>query len=630
MSTENYSKAYKQGKKFYRADLVRGQSPYLPALEQILEGKTIVSQEKLGVIDIPLEQIVGTYYEGRQPAFGRDFLPLMPEDSEFAQKWAALCQAQMADGIRDPIKAREYQNRFYVIEGHKRVSVLKHFGAGSVRGDVTRIITEPEDTLESRIYQEFLRFYRITGINYLWFSREGGFDSLLKAVGFPEGESWDAYERATFRSLYTRFSQAFAEKSSPQMKQTPADALLIYLDIYSYASSVDKTLAVIRTELGRIWNEISNRESGSVINLVLKPEASKSLFSQRPDGLRVAFIHCKTAATSSWVYAHELGRRDLEAAFDGRIETISLESADNEEAVAKALEAAIADESDLIFTTSPQLLNASVKAALNHPKARILNCSLNTSHPSVRTYYARMYEAKFLMGVIAGCLSPDGNIGYIADYPIYGIIANINAFALGAKMVNPRAMIYLEWSKTVNETDGDSRLRLYRSGISYISDRDMIAADDSVPHHVGLYHSDGKTLNNTALSFLHWGRLYTKIVRNYLSGGWKASDKRAINYWWGMESGVIDLICSRSLPEGTARLVNLLADSIRDGSFYPFAGRIRTQDGTVRHDTDHPVLPEEIITMEWLADNVIGSLPAYDQLLPEAQALVRIQGVRKI
>ena len=49
-----------------------------------------------------------------------------------------------------------------------------------------------------------------------------------------------------------------------------------------------------------------------------------------------------------------------------------------------------------------------------------------------------MYEAKFLCGMIAGTLADNNRIGYIADYPIYGMTANINAFALGARMVNPR------------------------------------------------------------------------------------------------------------------------------------------------------------------------------------------------
>ena len=63
-----------------------------------------------------------------------------------------------------------------------------------------------------------------------------------------------------------------------------------------------------------------------------------------------------------------------------------------------------------------------------------------------------MYEAKFLIGVLAGVMTDTNKIGYIADYPIFGMTANINAFALGVKMVNPKAKIYLEWS-TLKENE---------------------------------------------------------------------------------------------------------------------------------------------------------------------------------
>ena len=118
----------------------------------------------------------------------------------------------------------------------------------------------------------------------------------------------------------------------------------------------------------------------------------------------------------------------------------------------KAIADAIQKGCNIIFTTTPEFVQASVQAAIAHPEVKILNCSLNTSHRYIRTYYARMYEAKFLMGAIAGAMAENGQLAYIADYPIFGTIANINAFALGAKMVNPRAQIYLEWS-TLKDVD---------------------------------------------------------------------------------------------------------------------------------------------------------------------------------
>lgn len=105
---------------------------------------------------------------------------------------------------------------------------------------------------------------------------------------------------------------------------------------------------------------------------------------------------------------------------------------------------------------------ASVKMAIAHPDVKILNCSLNTSHKYIRTYYARMYEAKFLTGVLAGALATQNKIGYVAQYPVYGTVANINAFALGAKFVNPRTKIYLKWSSVkVSILKKNSRKKIF-------------------------------------------------------------------------------------------------------------------------------------------------------------------------
>lgn len=627
MSLDDYRKAYRQGQRVYRASLSHGESPFLPVLEHILQHVQIESRQQLGLVDIPLEQISGTYYAGRQPTFTHGFLPLMDEKTEFAQKWNHLCEAHLSDGIRDPITAYEFMNRFYVVEGHKRVSVLRYFDAVSVPGVVTRVLCAPDGSEESRIYAEFLRFYDLTGINYLWFSREGGFADLL-ACTHPDNPDavWDEQERRDFHAFYAAFRLAY--EGHGKLTLTVGDAMLIYLNIYDYAAARDKKTSALRRELSGLWDEMCNRDMDAAIHLVLKPAEHRprlSVFS--PRHLRVAFIHDSTAQSSSWVYAHELGRRDLEAAFDGQVETICLDGANTDEAAGRALEAAVCDRSDLIFTTSPRLLQPSVKAALAHPQTAILNCSLNTAHPSIRTYYARMYEGKFLMGAIAGSLAENDRIGYIADYPIYGIAANINAFALGARMVNPRAQVYLEWSKT---TRTDYRERLRRAGISYISDDDMITPDAVPPNHVGLYRADGDSLSNLALSLCQWGRLYERIVRNYLSGGWN-SDRAgtlAINYWWGMDSGIVDLVCSRSLPDGTLRLLHLLQQAVSSGTFHPFSGQLRSQSGELFDYRSRTAAPQELITMDWLLDNVVGGFPAFDTLLPKAQALLRAQRMR--
>ena len=148
MSIEEYKKALRLGRREYQQDLSRGTYPYLQVLEEITSNVEISSEVYLGLVQVPLTQVVGTNGRGRSTAFANNFMPLMDETTEFAMKWSHLCDAHLEEGIRDPIKCYEFYNRFYVIEGNKRVSVLKYFDAVMVPAYVTRLVPRPTGTLQ--------------------------------------------------------------------------------------------------------------------------------------------------------------------------------------------------------------------------------------------------------------------------------------------------------------------------------------------------------------------------------------------------------------------------------------------------------------------------------------------------
>jgi hypothetical protein len=204
----------------------------------------------------------------------------------------------------------------------------------------------------------------------------------------------------------------------------------------------------LKNTIANTWEEFNLLDEEDDIELKLDPTDKKPLLSKinpfsKPK-LKIAFLYEKTPDSSDWTYGHELGRLHLEQAFPHEVETIHFENV-TLDTVEFFIREAILEECNVIITTTPSFAQASVKAAIDHPKVHILNCSVNTSHRYIRTYYVRMHEVKFLMGAIAGAMAENDKITYIADYPIYGTIANINAFALGAKMVNPRAKVYLDW-----------------------------------------------------------------------------------------------------------------------------------------------------------------------------------------
>lgn len=639
MALYDYMGALKQGRRQYQSAVMKGEYPYLPVLDEILANTDIVSEVSLGIIDVPLEKIVGTKTQGRTQAFANNFMPLLGEKTEFGAKWAYLYDHQIEEGIHDPIIAYEFMNRYYVQEGNKRVSVLKFVHAYSITASVIRLIPKRSDDRDTKLYYEFLDFYQVSFNCDVWFSHEGGYGRLLKVMGKAPGEVWDEDTRMYFKASYDLFSRVFQGFRTDEVEMTASDAFLIYAEIFGYDMVKNRTEDQMKKDLVKIKDELMLTARGSRIELIEQPRKvdapSAKLINWRkpagviePEMLKIAFIHSKGKDTSSWVYGHELGRLYLEQQFGGKLRTLSFEHASSDDEIQQAIDLAIAAKCNMIFTTATQMIGQSVKAAIQHPEVRIFNCSVNMSYSSICTYYARMYESKFLMGALAAAMNEGNRLGYVADYPLYGTVSNINAFALGAKMINPRVQVHLKWSRLKEDRWKEE---LEREGITYISGDDLITPQ-SASREYGLYHkrADG-SVENLATPFWHWGKFYERIVGLTCHGNPNEKElkgRKAVNYWWGMSADVIDVICSQSLPNGTNRLIDFLKKSIKSGSFHPFDGTIYSQDGIAHCEEGNSLTPEEIITMNWLAENVVGQIPEIDSFTPAAQELVRLQGVK--
>ena len=632
MSMQDYEKAYKLGKKEYQTRLMEGKRPTLKVLDEILPSKGSYSEVPLGLVQIPLDQIVGTKTDSRSNAFARNFMPILKENSEFALKWVRLCEAQVEEGIREPIKAYEYMNKFYVVEGNKRVSVLKYFEVNTIPGNVTRIIPKPTDELENRIYYEFLDFYELSKINYMWFSQEGSFAEIQELVGKQPGEIWSEDDCLEFKSLFTKFKMEYQEKIVGDTTAV-SEAFLTFIKIHGYAEACEMSLPELKKTMKKTKEEFELLKKEDDIDIKMDPTEDKKfiltqLITKVTTKLKIAFIYEKTIASSAWTYSHELGRLHLEEVLSNDVTTMYYENVTKDN-ILEVMEEAIEAGCNLIFTTTPAFAQASVKMAIEHPSVRIMNCSINTSHRYIRTYYTRLHEAKFLMGAIAGSMAKNNKILYVADYPIYGTIAQINAFAIGAQMINPHVQIHLEWS---SKKDFDLDELIERIQPDCISGKDMRALESDT-YLYGISKLENGIARNLAMPLINWGTFYEKLVNQIMDGTWKLdedySDNKAINYWWGMSAGVVDVICSRKLPVATKRLVNVLKESICNGSFSVFEGELYSQDGVVQPDPEVKLKPEEVASIDWLAENIIGEIPETEGLTESAIPVVAQQGVKK-
>ena len=634
---EDYQKAKKIGDRAYKKALSSGRSPYVPALDKILKerGEEAPSEIAVGLMEIPVHMVVGTKTEGRQNSFAENFMPILADSSEFAAKWANLIDYQMSEGIQDAIKVYEYMQLFYVQEGNKRVSVMKYLDVPDILADVTRIMPKKTDELQNRIYYEFVDFFSVCPIYEITFSQQGGYQKLAEVMGQSLTEPWSEEAVKNLKAAYLRFAESYLAKGGKDLKMTVADALLVYLDIYTMENLMDESASVLSKQMDRLWKEFITETEDEGAAVVEKPEEappSAGLFDiirKKPQfstdkPMRIAFIYNKNPGNSRWIYGHELGRNYLTDKFGGIVETIKFEDCSDDEKLRHAIDAAASDNDDMIITVSPSQMAETFKAAIHYPKIKFMNCSINLSRSAVRTYYSRTYEAKFLMGALAASVCENHQIGYLADYPIYGSAANINAFAIGAALIDPNVKIVLCWSSALNS---DWREEMRKSSVRVFSGPDLIKPDEASREY-GIYAvGESGDVVNLAAPLWHWGRYYELIVNSILDGSWEKKKGKAQSYWWGMSSGVIDVFISKKLSYNGVKLVQILKDALINGSFTPFDGELRSQSGIIKRDGDMRLSNEDIIKMNWLCENVVGSIPSIDELVDDAKKVVRVSGI---
>ena len=202
----------------------------------------------------------------------------------------------------------------------------------------------------------------------------------------------------------------------------------------------------MKQNLEKLWDEVKVLTEPQAVALSLEPKqgpgepllAKLNIFT-KPSELRVVFLHEHNAENSAWVRAHDKGIEALQQAFPDRVFITRKENIEPEVDAEQVLEDVAHDNADVVFTSSARMHTACLKVAAQHPKTRILNCSLNAPHP-------RTYEVTYLLGMLAGVMARTDRVGYVAANPVYGIPAAVNAFAQGLKTVRPEAKVVLRWA----------------------------------------------------------------------------------------------------------------------------------------------------------------------------------------
>ena len=623
-----YQKALKLGKQALHAEISKGQTGYLTSLDGVLQSGNVLSEVPLGLIEIPLKKVVGTYTHSRSIAFAQNFMPVMPLDSEFGLKWLNLYKAHMEEGIRDPIKVYEYYNLYYVIEGNKRVSVLKSVDAVAVHANVIRLMPKRDtNSTINNIYYEFIKFYRQTGINNIWFSEEGSFTQLGEYLDEydPELFAYDDKYKKFLGDIYRPFREIYYDLGGDKKDITTADAFLHYIKVHGMPESIDMSdkpsISSFMTELDVLDTKTTQQVKTDPIKTPRRSVLTSigDLVTPKKQ-LKIAFVYANSPSKSGWVNGHELGRLHVDNVFKDQIVTEKIENVPEDDRAYYTLKRLAEEGYDVIFTTSPTYTATALKTALEFPDVKFLTCAGTHSYKNLTLYFGRIHEPWYLLGMIAGSITETDKIGYIAPIPISEVVSALNAFALGAQSVNSRVTIVPAWTyKWQNQgKTKDAAKKLKEQGVDVIGNEAM-PVPGSTSREYGVYKS-GK---HYAMAIWDWGVFYEKVIQNILSGTWKviadssAPNQKPINFWLGMDTGIVDIMYSnRNISNPTKRLIDSVRKSIIRNEFNIFEGPIHDQDNNLRVKMGGKSSYEEIITMDWFVKGIEGEMPDIKDLSP--------------
>jgi simple sugar transport system substrate-binding protein len=329
--------------------------------------------------------------------------------------------------------------------------------------------------------------------------------------------------------------------------------------------------------------------------------------------LKVAFVYVSPVSDAGWTRQHDDGRRELERTLGDRVATTVVEKVAEGPDAERVIRDLAAQGNALIFTTSFGYMEPTLKVAREFPQVAFEHASGYRSAPNMGHYNARFYEGRYLAGFLAGRTTRSGVLGYVAAYPIPEVLQGINAFALGARSVNPRAEVRVVWTSSWFDPgrERDAAFTLVNQGadvLTHHTDSSAVpqAAEARGVHAIG-YHSDmSRAAPKTHLVSVthHWGRYYVQRAQAMLDGTWKPDATLG-----GLRDGFVRLgPVSAAVPADVLALVRAREQAIVAGRLHPFTGPIRDNEGRLRVERG-AIADADLERIDWFVEGVAGRVP---------------------
>jgi simple sugar transport system substrate-binding protein len=337
--------------------------------------------------------------------------------------------------------------------------------------------------------------------------------------------------------------------------------------------------------------------------------------SKGNDVLKAAFAYVGPVGDAGWTFAHDSGRKEVEAAFPGKVTTSFVENVPEAADAERVIRDMVDQGNRLIFGTTFGYMESMLKVATDNPEVKFEHATGYKTSNNLRTYDSRTYEGAYMAGVLAGGMTKSNTLGVVASIPIPEVIRNVDSFTLGAQSVNPKVKTKVVW---VNKwfdppKETEAAQALIDQGADVLMQNTDSSAVLQTAEKAGKFafgwDSNMSKFGPSAhlgSAVINWGPYYKKAVKDALEGTWKTEQT-----WWGVKEGAIDLVAvSDKVPPDLVAKLDTVKAGLKAGTFTIWKGPILDQaDKEVVKAGESATIPF-LLGINFYVKGVEGKIPS--------------------
>ena len=312
--------------------------------------------------------------------------------------------------------------------------------------------------------------------------------------------------------------------------------------------------------------------------------ASAPAAPAKAEPFKAAWVYVGPVGDGGWTYAHDLGRKAVDAEFGDKVKTTIVEKVPEGADAERVIRDLASQGNKIIFATSFGFMEQMLKVAGEFPDVKFEHATGYKTAPNMRIYDAKFYEDAYLAGVVAGTMTKTNTLGFVASFPIPEVLRNINAFTLGAQSVNPKVKTKVVWISSWFDPPKESEAAqsMINGGADVLLQNTDSSAVLQTAEKNGKYafgwDSDMSAVApkaHLASCVVIWDGYYKKAVKEAMDGSWKTD--RIV---WGVKEGQNSLVkIADFVPEAAKKKVEEIKAGMKAGTFEVFTGPIVSTDG---------------------------------------------------